>query len=155
MKIEWLVTNITATGSPGRAECAILGMILAGCVFGQFRPCLWSLTAISDIPEGCVLVGHYIARFLYLATDYWTFCSLCIWSLTKLLRIRLKSPFSYIYRTISYLHAIYYRQNLNFSKLFCLEDWKKTGIEPANRPGGVQYYPECQRFTSFFQVFML
>ena len=28
MKIEWLVTNVTAVGSPDRAERAILGMIL-------------------------------------------------------------------------------------------------------------------------------
>ena len=29
MKIEWLVTDLTAVGSPDRAERAILGMILA------------------------------------------------------------------------------------------------------------------------------
>ena len=32
MNIEWLVTNLTAIGSPGRAERAVLGMILAGRV---------------------------------------------------------------------------------------------------------------------------
>ena len=31
MKIEWLVANATAVGSPDKAECAILGVILAGC----------------------------------------------------------------------------------------------------------------------------
>ena len=31
MKIEWLVTDVTAVGSPHRAECAILGMILVWC----------------------------------------------------------------------------------------------------------------------------
>ena len=36
MKIEWLVTDVTAIGTPGRAECAILGVILAWRVFGQF-----------------------------------------------------------------------------------------------------------------------
>ena len=30
MKIEWLVTDIPAVGSPDSAERAILGMILAG-----------------------------------------------------------------------------------------------------------------------------
>ena len=30
MKIEWLVTDVTAVGSPDRAERAILGVILAG-----------------------------------------------------------------------------------------------------------------------------
>ena len=40
MKIEWLVTNVTAIGLSGRAECAILEVILARCVFGQFRPYL-------------------------------------------------------------------------------------------------------------------
>ena len=44
MKIEWLVTDVTAIGSSGRAENAILGVILAGCVFGQFRAYLWSLS---------------------------------------------------------------------------------------------------------------
>ena len=39
-----------------------------------------------------------IQNSLYLAAAYWRFCTLYIWSLTKLLRIRLKSPFSYIYR---------------------------------------------------------
>ena len=29
MKIEWLVTDVTAIGSPGRAESAILGVVLA------------------------------------------------------------------------------------------------------------------------------
>ena len=28
MKIEWLVTNVTPVGSPDRAECVILGVIL-------------------------------------------------------------------------------------------------------------------------------
>ena len=30
MKIEWLITNVTAAGSPDRAERAILGVILVG-----------------------------------------------------------------------------------------------------------------------------
>ena len=30
MKIEWWGTDVTAVGSPGRAEHAILGVILAG-----------------------------------------------------------------------------------------------------------------------------
>ena len=71
-----------------------------------------------------------IHNSLYLATAYWQFCTVCILSLTKLLRIRLKLPFSYIYRTIIYVHAIYHCQLLNFSKLFCLEDGKK-----CQRPG--------------------
>ena len=43
LKIEWLVTDVTAVGSPDRAERSILGMILAGRCFGQFRTYLWSL----------------------------------------------------------------------------------------------------------------
>ena len=31
MKIKWFVTNVLAVGSPDRAECAILGVILARC----------------------------------------------------------------------------------------------------------------------------
>ena len=44
MKIEWLVTDVTAIGSPGRAERAVFDVILAGCVFGQFGTHLWSLS---------------------------------------------------------------------------------------------------------------
>ena len=36
MKIKWLVADVTV-GSPERAEGAILGMILVGRIFGQFR----------------------------------------------------------------------------------------------------------------------
>ena len=41
MKIECLLTDVTAAGSPDRAERAIFGMILAGVVL-SFRPYLWS-----------------------------------------------------------------------------------------------------------------
>jgi len=44
MKIEWLVTDATAIGFPGRAERDILGGILAGRVFGQFGAYLCSLS---------------------------------------------------------------------------------------------------------------
>ena len=37
VKIKWFVTDVTAVGSPDRAERAILGVILAGRVFGQSR----------------------------------------------------------------------------------------------------------------------
>ena len=33
MKIEWLVADVIAVGSPDRAERAILGVILAECFF--------------------------------------------------------------------------------------------------------------------------
>ena len=42
VKIEWLISDVMAVGSPARAERAILGLILAGRVFGQARSCLWS-----------------------------------------------------------------------------------------------------------------
>ena len=41
-KIEWLVADATAVGSLDRTEHAILGVILAGHVFGQSRSFLWS-----------------------------------------------------------------------------------------------------------------
>ena len=44
IKIEWLVTDVTAVGFPGRAKCAIFGVILARHFFGQFRTHLWSLS---------------------------------------------------------------------------------------------------------------
>ena len=40
MKIESLVSDVTAGESPERAEHAILGVVLS--VFGQSRPFLWS-----------------------------------------------------------------------------------------------------------------
>ena len=42
MKIEWLVADVTAVGSLDRAEGTILGVIVAGRVFDQFRSYLWS-----------------------------------------------------------------------------------------------------------------
>ena len=41
MKIKWLVADVTAVGSPDRAEDAILELILAGRCFGQFRLYFW------------------------------------------------------------------------------------------------------------------
>ena len=44
MKIEWLVTDVTAIGSPGRAECAMLG--------GDISPvCLWPIQAVFVVAE--------------------------------------------------------------------------------------------------------
>ena len=37
MKIEWLVADLTDVGSLDRANGAILGVIVAGRVFGQSR----------------------------------------------------------------------------------------------------------------------
>ena len=42
MKTEWLVADVTTVGSLDRAERAILGVIVAGRVFGQSRLFLWS-----------------------------------------------------------------------------------------------------------------
>ena len=42
MKIEWSVADVTAVGSLDRAERAVLGVIVAGPVFVQFRSFLWS-----------------------------------------------------------------------------------------------------------------
>ena len=44
MKIEWLVADVTAVGFPDRAERAILGVILAECVF-------WSMQALFVVGE--------------------------------------------------------------------------------------------------------
>ena len=40
MKMQWLVTDVTAVGSPDRAEHALLWVILVGRFFDQFRPIL-------------------------------------------------------------------------------------------------------------------
>ena len=42
VKIEWLIYDVMAVRSLDRAERAILGLILAGRVFGQSRLFLWS-----------------------------------------------------------------------------------------------------------------
>ena len=42
MKIEWLVADVTVVGSIDRVERAILGVVVSGRVFGQFRLYLWS-----------------------------------------------------------------------------------------------------------------
>ena len=44
MKTKLLVTDVTAIGPPGRAERTVLGVILAGRVFGQFGTYLWSMS---------------------------------------------------------------------------------------------------------------
>ena len=43
MKRKWLVADVTAVGSLDGAKRAILGMILAGRVFDEFRAYLWHL----------------------------------------------------------------------------------------------------------------
>ena len=42
MKIEWFVADVRAVGSLDRAEGALLGVIVAGRVFGQSRSFLLS-----------------------------------------------------------------------------------------------------------------
>ena len=79
-----------------------------------------SSTAVSDLPEGCVSVGVRNARFFIFSDRLLTIL------VTKLLRMRLKSPFSYTYRTVIYVHAIYHRQNLNFLKIVSPGRWKKV-----------------------------
>ena len=48
MEIEWLVTDVTAVGSPDRAERAILGLLLV--VF-------WSIQAVFVVEEPLYDVG--------------------------------------------------------------------------------------------------
>ena len=42
MKTEWFVADVTAVRSIDRAECAILGVVVAERVFGLSRSFLWS-----------------------------------------------------------------------------------------------------------------
>ena len=42
VKIEWRVADVTAVGSLDRVERAILGLIVAGRIFGQSKSYLWS-----------------------------------------------------------------------------------------------------------------
>ena len=108
----------------------------------------------SGIPEGCVLFRPRNAHFCILSDRFLQFRTLCIWSLTKLLWIRLKSPFSYIYRAIIYVHAIHHRQILNFSKLFRLEDGKKC--QKPGKPFWVSLIlPRMSGFYIFFSFHAL
>ena len=51
MKIEWLVTDAQAAiGTPGRAECAVLGIFLVGRVF-------WPIQDIFVVAEPLYDVG--------------------------------------------------------------------------------------------------
>ena len=49
MKIQWLVTNVTAIGSPDRTERAIFRVILAECFFSQLRPYLLWGKPLCDV----------------------------------------------------------------------------------------------------------
>ena len=53
MKIEWLVTDATAIGSPGRAQCAFFGVILAGRVFGLFQDIFVVAEPLCDVGTSC------------------------------------------------------------------------------------------------------
>ena len=46
MKIEWFVADVTTVASLDKADHAILRVIVAGRVFGQFRTYLWSLSHV-------------------------------------------------------------------------------------------------------------
>ena len=50
MKIKWLIADVTAAGSPDRAEYAILGVISAGQLF-------WPIQAIFVVGEPLCRVG--------------------------------------------------------------------------------------------------
>ena len=49
MKIEWLVINARAIGSPGRAERAILGGIMAGRVFWPIQDIFVVAELLCDV----------------------------------------------------------------------------------------------------------
>ena len=52
MKIEWLVANVTAIRFLDRAESAMLGVIVAGHVFGQSSHLMkieWLVTDVTAI----------------------------------------------------------------------------------------------------------
>ena len=49
MKIEWLDTDVTAVRSPDRAECAILGVILAGRLFLPIQAVFVAGEPLSDV----------------------------------------------------------------------------------------------------------
>ena len=63
MKIEWLVTDVTPVGSPGRAERTILEGILVGRVFCQFTTYLWSLSHFVMYEPPLELYQLYLGSF--------------------------------------------------------------------------------------------
>ena len=84
MNIEWFVANLTAVGSPDRAERAILGVILAGCAtlrcrkpllnsdnftWGRLLDIEWLVTNVAAVcpAEGAegALLGMSLARQVF------------------------------------------------------------------------------------------
>ena len=68
VKIEWVVADVTGVGSLDRAKHAILGVIVAGRLFCQFRLYLWSrsITAFGSSyrAERAILAVVVAWRFL-------------------------------------------------------------------------------------------
>ena len=53
-EIEWLVTNVTDVGCPGRAKRAILGVILAGRVFWPIQDSFMvAAEPLCDVGTSC------------------------------------------------------------------------------------------------------
>ena len=80
--------------------------------------------AVSNIPEGCILVGPQSTRifiFTFINRSLTILHAMYLAS-NKVALNQAKSPFSYIYRKIINVHAMRYRQTLNFSILFGLGD---------------------------------
>ena len=62
MKIEWLITNVAAVGSPDIVERAILGVILARL--------FWSIQAVFVVGEPFCAVGNsYRALMTFLGVN--------------------------------------------------------------------------------------
>ena len=57
MKIKWFVTDVTAVGTPDRAERAILKLILAG-------PFFWPIQAVFVVGEPLCDVGTWFGSHL-------------------------------------------------------------------------------------------
>ena len=105
-------------------------------------------TAISDIPEGCDLFGPRNAPIFIISDRLLPISHAMYLDSKKVALNKAKNTvFLHFYKNI-YVHAILYRKNLNFSKLFCLEDGKSVKYL-ANRSERVQYYLECQGFNTF------
>ena len=123
-----LLSNSYNTYCTSRRICTICTKVPRNHVFASRTYLSWNIR-----PNQGQIHTHIWARLsrnkTTRGTAYWQFHTLCIWSLTKLLQTRLKSPFSYIYHTIIYVNAILHCQNLNFSKLFGLEDEKMSKMQ--------------------------
>ena len=111
-------------------------------------------TAVSDIPERCVLVGPQSAQFF-------TFSDRLLTIPHAIYLVFNKNALNWT-KITGFLHILYYYlrtchqllPKFELTKLFGLED-EKSGKYRPKCSEGFQCYPEFEVFDTFFSSFML